>query len=150
MAKAKRRIGIRIDMTPMVDVAFLLLIFFMVTTVFRAPQAMEMNRPPKDAKVQVAESNVLIMLVDKTEDRMFWRTGEEPLQPVLKQDLERFFKEQLAANPNVTVLVKLHREAKYETMVDLMDELEYAKMTRFSLVPIAPDSEELEELAEMP
>ena len=35
--KAKRRVGIRIDMTPMVDVAFLLLIFFMVTTVFRTP-----------------------------------------------------------------------------------------------------------------
>ena len=39
MLKKKRRIGISIDMTPMVDVAFLLLIFFMVTTVFRQPLA---------------------------------------------------------------------------------------------------------------
>ena len=39
----KSRIRVRIDMTPMVDVAFLLLIFFMVTTVFRQPQALEMN-----------------------------------------------------------------------------------------------------------
>ena len=43
--KPKRRAGIRIDMTPMVDVAFLLLIFFMVTTVFRRPLAMEVNLP---------------------------------------------------------------------------------------------------------
>ena len=42
------RVTIRIDMTPMVDIAFLLLIFFMVTTVFRLPQAMEMVLPEND------------------------------------------------------------------------------------------------------
>ena len=57
---AKRRVGIRIDMTPMVDVAFLLLIFFMVTTVFRTPQALEINLPPKDnPPVPIAKSKVL-------------------------------------------------------------------------------------------
>ena len=61
--RPKRRVGIRIDMTPMVDVAFLLLIFFMVTTVFRLPQAMELNLPPKDAEVDVAESSVLMLYV---------------------------------------------------------------------------------------
>jgi biopolymer transport protein ExbD len=44
---ARPRPGIRIDMTPMVDIAFLLLVFFMVTTVFRLPQAMEINLPPE-------------------------------------------------------------------------------------------------------
>ena len=47
VSRKKRRVGIRIDMTPMVDVAFLLLIFFMVTTVFRTPKALEINLPPK-------------------------------------------------------------------------------------------------------
>ena len=46
--RPKRRLGIRIDMTPMVDVAFLLLIFFMVTSVFRTPQALEINLPPDE------------------------------------------------------------------------------------------------------
>jgi biopolymer transport protein ExbD len=143
----RRRTGIRIDMTPMVDIAFLLLIFFMVTTVFRAPQAMEVNRPPKDAKVEVAESNVLIMLVDKNE-RIFWKFTDEALTQISKKDLERFFKEQSASNDKLTILIKLHREAKYETMVDLMDELEYAKMTRFSLIPMS--EEDVEEVSEMP
>ncbi len=143
----RRRVGIRIDMTPMVDIAFLLLIFFMVTTVFRAPQAMEVNRPPKDAKVEVAESNVLIMLVDKDE-RIFWRIMQDPLTRVHMKDLARFFKEQVAANPDLTILIKLHRDAKYETMVDLMDELEFAKMSRFSLIPMA--EEDVEEVMEMP
>jgi biopolymer transport protein ExbD len=47
LRRPKRRLGIRIDMTPMVDIAFLLLIFYMVTTIFAAPQAMEINLPPK-------------------------------------------------------------------------------------------------------
>jgi biopolymer transport protein ExbD len=142
----KRRVGIRIDMTPMVDIAFLLLIFFMVTTVFRAPQAMEMNRPPKDTHVEIAESNVLIVLVDD-EERVFWRVGEEPLEAVEKEDLGRFFTDQLEENPDVTVLVKLHRDATYEMMVDIMDELEYAEMSRFSLIPMT--EEDLEETREM-
>ena len=143
----RRRVGVRVDMTPMVDIAFLLLIFFMVTTIFRAPQAMEMNRPPKDAKVEVAESNVMIMMVDKNE-RIFWRFGEDPLKQVSKSNLVRHFKEHKAANDKLTVLIKLDREASYSTMVDLMDELEYAKMTRFSLIPMS--EEDVEEVSEIP
>ena len=51
--RKKSRVGIHMDMTPMVDIAFLLLIFFMVTTVFRPPLAMEINLPESDATVQV-------------------------------------------------------------------------------------------------
>src|SRR5690348_12814517 len=72
--RSKRRIGVRIDMTPMVDVAFLLLIFFMVTTVFRTPQALEINLPPKDAKVDVAESKTLTIRI-LADDRMYWKRG---------------------------------------------------------------------------
>jgi hypothetical protein len=54
-----KRAGVNMDMTAMVDMAFLLLIFFMVTTVFRRPLAMEINMPEPGAKVQVAESTVL-------------------------------------------------------------------------------------------
>ena len=57
--RRRPRVGVRIDMTPMVDIAFLLLIFFMVTTVFRRPLAMEVNMPDPGAKVEVPESNVL-------------------------------------------------------------------------------------------
>src|SRR5712671_625394 len=73
MSRPKRRVGIRIDMTPMVDVAFLLLIFFMVTTVFRTPQALEINLPPKkDVTVQVGESKILELRV-LPDDRVYWK-----------------------------------------------------------------------------
>ena len=61
--RPKRRVGVRIDMTPMVDVAFLLLIFFMVTTVFRTPRALEINLPPKDIKQEVRESNTMTIRI---------------------------------------------------------------------------------------
>ena len=50
-----------------------------------------------------------------------------------------------AANPDLIVLVKIHREARYEPMVDMMDTLEDAKMERFSLIAMpAADARALE------
>lgn len=62
LRKRKGRPGIVMDMTPMVDIGFLLVIFFMTTTRFREPQAIEINLPPEIAtenQKPVKESNVL-------------------------------------------------------------------------------------------
>lgn len=140
--RPKRRAGIRIDMTPMVDIAFLLLIFFMVTTVFRKPQAMEMNLPPPDQMVKVPESNVLQLYVDQT-NRAFYRFAQAPLAPLDFKNLVPFFKQQAAANSNLIVLVKLDRAAQYETMVSVLDDLEFAGMNRFSMIPMIQEDLEL-------
>ena len=63
--KPKKRMNVRIDMTPLVDVAFLLLTFFMMTTVFRKPSTMEINLPPNDVNVEIAESNLLTLRIDE-------------------------------------------------------------------------------------
>src|SRR5262245_39268451 len=76
LRKMKRRARIRIDMTPMVDVAFLLLIFFMVTTVFRRPQALEMTIPAEKAEQEIPEQNVLQIRVTKDE-QLYWNIGFE-------------------------------------------------------------------------
>jgi biopolymer transport protein ExbD len=128
-----KRPGIRIDMTPMVDVAFLLLIFFMVTTVFRRPLAMEVNMPEPGARVEVPESNVLTVFVDGQE-RILTRMGKGGLTPVAWGDMAPTLTAGAAANPDLIVLVKIAREARYERMVDMMDVLEDAHMQRFSLV----------------
>ena len=131
--KPRPRVGIRVDMTPMVDVAFLLLIFFMVTTVFRQPTAMEINLPAPDATVSVPESNVLTVFVDR-EDALFARIAAEPPSRVTWDDLRPTFEANVTANPDLIVLVRIHPRAPFETMVDMMDLLEDAGMTRFSLV----------------
>src|SRR5678815_1128865 len=119
-----KRIGVKIDMTPMVDVAFLLLIFFMCTTVFRKPQALEINLPPDpNAHVEIAESNVMTLRVlagaDTTQPaQAFWRIAKSPSQQAPVDKLQPVFEREGKANPKLVVLVKIDRQAKYRYMVD--------------------------------
>ena len=134
--RPKRRLGIRIDMTPMVDVAFLLLIFFMVTTVFRTPKALEINLPPKDAKVDVAESKTMTIRI-LSDGRLYWKRGaatnpwNRSSSAEIKSVLQPF-----AGQNEIIVVVKVDREAEFENMVNALDELHAAKLTRFSINPL--------------
>jgi biopolymer transport protein ExbD len=74
----------KIDMTPMVDLAFLLLTFFMLTTTFNKPQAMEINMPVKD-KVndppKIPGNQTLTLLLSE-KNRIYWYMGaDDPNQP---------------------------------------------------------------------
>lgn len=136
--RPKRRVGVRIDMTPMVDVAFLLLIFFMVTTVFRTPQALEINLPPdKDVKIEVAESKVLTVRV-LPDNRAYWKRGTDPWARSDVASLGAVF-QPFKENKDLVVLIKIDREAKFNNMVDIIDELDLAKLTRFSLSTLTPE-----------
>jgi biopolymer transport protein ExbD len=134
--KKGRRLGIRIDMTPLVDVAFLLLTFFMFTTSMSRPQTMEINLPPnKDIKVETAESNTLTVAVaDK--GQLYWRVGIESFKKVDLDELRRILRDQSAQKPKLVTLLKIDRMAKYDTMVNLIDELNLSNITRFSLVSL--------------
>jgi biopolymer transport protein ExbD len=130
--RKKRRVGIRIDMTPMVDVAFLLLIFFMVTTVFRTPQALEINLPPKeDVKVDIAQSKVLEVRV-LNDGRAYWRNAQDPWARSEIKTLANVFKPWKGSKDKV-VIIRIDRDAKFSNMVDIIDELDLASLTRFSL-----------------
>jgi biopolymer transport protein ExbD len=137
--KGKKRLGIRIDMTPMVDIAFLLLIFFMVTTVFRRPLAMEVNIPEPGATVSVPQSNVLTVLVAADASMQYDVGGGTP-EAVTWEGLASLFTTSREANPDLIVLVKIHPGARYAAMVDMMDVLDEAGIQRFSLVEM-PDAE---------
>ncbi|RKX29353.1 MAG: biopolymer transporter ExbD [Candidatus Zixiibacteriota bacterium] len=143
LRRKKRRISIRIDMTPMVDIAFLLLIFYMVSTVFSMPQAMEINLPPEDQKepIPVKESNLLTIRVDQ-EGRFWWnlKTPTPENLPVLlpssldKPDtvlyklepdtLRNLLLQQNRSNSKLNTLILIHREATYSDMVDILDEVD--------------------------
>jgi len=143
LRRPKRRLAIRIDMTPMVDIAFLLLIFYMVTTVFAMPQAMEINLPPKDQmdqQVEVKESNLLTVRVD-SEGRYWWnlrRTSPDNLPQLLPSaptpdtvayalntdTLRNLLVEQNRENNKLSTLVLIHRDASYEDMVNVLDEID--------------------------
>lgn len=141
--RPKRRISIRIDMTPMVDIAFLLLIFYMVSTVFSMPQAMEINLPPIEDTdpIEVKESNLLSVRVDQ-EGRYWWnlKTPTPDNLPLLlpsdsdKPDsvlyqlsadtLRSLLLEQNRANSKLNTLILIHRDADYADMVNILDEID--------------------------
>jgi biopolymer transport protein ExbD len=135
----KKRVGVAIDMTPMVDIAFLLLIFFMVTTVFRLPQAMELNLPPKDADVDVAQSNVLMLYVHG-DGKVMFRTGTDgPLQPVEFSGLRPLVQERARQNEKLITIVKFDRTTQYHWMVDVLDEFIVGKVSRYSFDEMTPE-----------
>src|SRR5438477_3293322 len=83
MLKKKRRIGISIDMTPMVDVAFLLLIFFMCTTQFKPPEKDKITLPESRSDAKSPETDIITVAVtapkpeynNQPHVRVIWRQG---------------------------------------------------------------------------
>jgi biopolymer transport protein ExbD len=146
LRRPKTRIGIRIDMTPMVDIAFLLLIFYMVTTVFSQPQAMEVNLPPTDNPVPVAQSRLLTLRIDADEN-LWWNMAKDPPKPVSFDSLRELLLEQNRLQPKLVTLVKIEKEARYFKMVDVIDEIQIVERQikeqrpnfsyRFSLSPFS-------------
>jgi biopolymer transport protein ExbD len=130
--RRKRRLGIRIDMTPMVDIAFLLLTFFMLTSVFRRPQTMEINLPPQDVEREVKESELLTLRV-MSDATVWWCMGVETPRQIEWKNLHDLLMERKRSIPGLITLVRVDRKAKYTNMVDVMDELNLAALDRFSL-----------------
>lgn len=134
--KKARRLGIRIDMTPLVDVALLLLTFFMYTTSMSRPQTMEINLPPdKDVKVEIAESNLLTLRINE-KGEIFWNAGIESPKRLDPAEQGKFLREKSQGNPKLTTLVKVDRDGRYEMLVNIIDELNLAGIQRFSIAPL--------------
>jgi biopolymer transport protein ExbD len=147
--KKRKRVNVRVDMTPMVDVAFLLLTFFMLTTTMNKPQTMEINLPPTGAKADVAESNLLTLRIS-ADFKIFWNKGVEKPATIDGSDkkatlvnLGKFLKEQNSANPKLITLIKVDGKAKYIDMVDVMDEMNLNGIDRFSLTPMLDDDKKI-------
>ena len=131
----KTRLGVRIDMTPMVDVAFLLLTFFIYTTTMSRPQTMEINLPPSNVNVEVAMSNLLTLRV-KEDGAIFWNMGVDKPEKIEFKSLRSFLGQKSQQNPKLITLLKIDRKGKYKMMVDIMDELNLASISRFSITPM--------------
>jgi biopolymer transport protein ExbD len=143
----KGRVGIRIDMTPMVDVAFLLLTFFMLTTQFRPPTEVEVILPDSHSAIKLPESDVITVSVNK-EGRIFMGVDSQNVRvkvfgeenklrldlPVNTAELEQKLVQARVANPKLRTVLKCDRDAEYGLIMDVMDILEKVNITRFNLV----------------
>ena len=143
MLKKKRRIGIAIDMTPMVDVAFLLLIFFMTTTQFQPPEKDKIDLPKSNSEAKSPESEIITIAVTKAPavKVVFKKRGADGLEEVtyelnpasLNTDLGPALQRARAANPSARVVVKMDKGAKYGIIADMVAGLQQANATRFNV-----------------
>ena len=101
--KAGRRIPIRIDMTPMVDVAFLLLIYFMTTTQFKPPEIAAVTLPKSRSEIHVPESKTIIVTVTD-EGSIFIATEKGQGEEVKKEDFYNAITQVLTPRGNRPVL----------------------------------------------
>jgi biopolymer transport protein ExbB len=133
-ARGGRRIGVRIDMTPMVDVAFLLLIFFMSTTQFKPPEQVSVRLPSSSSEIHVPERDTIILTVNR-EGRVFISsergTDAEEIAPGGALAAIVAWR---SRNPGAVVVVKGDKDAEFGTIADLMTTLAEAKAPRFNLM----------------
>lgn len=129
-----RRRSVRIDMTPMVDVAFLLLIFFMSTTQFKPPEHVAVRLPASTSEIRVPETNTIILTVNR-EGRMFISSeAGTDIQEVGKPELLEAIMAWRSRNPSAVVILKGDRDAAFGEVADMMDTLADAKTLRFNLM----------------
>ena len=116
-----------IPMASLADIAFLLLIFFLVTTTIDVDRGIGLTLPAKGEETEVRTKNIANLLINAQ--------GEVLLdnEPVSVNDVNRVIKLKLQANPLLIVSVKTDRQTKYEVYVQVLDELKIAKATRISI-----------------
>ena len=131
---AKHRLGVRIDMTPMVDVAFLLLIFFMSTTQFKPPEPVAVTLPASRSEVHIPDTETIILTVGPEGRTFISGAAGLDVREVAKDDLVNAIVNWRARNPNAVVVVKGDKNADFGTVADLMDALVQAKTLRFNLM----------------
>ncbi len=172
--KAKKQ-STRVDLTPMVDLGFLLITFFIFTTTMSQPTGMKLNLPkdvdkPEDQN-KAKESGTITFLLSK-DNHVFYYEGQ--LKPDGSNFLSSSFsgennirdllikkKAQVIANyrPNpavkddgpdsdLVVVIKPNEESTYKNIVDVLDEMSINVVRRYALVNISPDENSLIKITE--
>ena len=128
-----KRIGFRIDMTPMVDVAFLLLIFFMSTTQFKPPEEVSVVLPDSHSAFKIPESNTVTLTVAKT-GQLLLSAGHDRAVEVDLNNLEGAIRTARARYPRSYMIVRADKECEYGVMADVMEVLQKTQTLRFNLM----------------
>ena len=141
-----KKVSTKIDMTPMVDLGFLLITFFMLATTFSKPKTMEVNMPDKpkeDTKLpELKESNAFTVLLGEN-DKVYYYSGiKEPEVKVTNFDGNTGIRKILLEkrkNPDIVVIIKFGEKSKYRNIVDILDEMAITNMKRYAIVDFKPD-----------
>ena len=144
-----KKMSTRVDMTPMVDLAFLLLTFFMLTTTFAKPNVMQLTMPVKDDKVEsfVSNSRAMTIILGKGHKVHYYFGLYSPNDhsvPVPELKTTTFaangIREAVLARqqrtPEPIILIKTTDDSKYQDMVDILDEMNITNQKKYALVKL--------------
>ncbi|WP_214072930.1 biopolymer transporter ExbD [Mucilaginibacter sp. dw_454] len=142
----------KVDLTAMVDLAFLLITFFILTTTLQKPTAMDLAMPDneRDIRMNVPESRTMTVLIG-AKDKLEWFIGV-PDKPLSKPRVDDFGKNGIrkalleqsdrirqSQGKDMIVLIKPSDQSNYANVVNLMDELNITNIERRAIVDITPN-----------
>jgi len=112
------------------DIAFLIIIFFMTTSIFSREKGLKTILPEKGEGIKIKSENILTISVNPKGEVLIGN------KIVKIPDVRPQVVEELAKNKDLVVVLKVARTAQYRTMIDVFDELKMAKAERISLMPV--------------
>ena len=111
----------------MADIAFLLLVFFLVTTTIDMDKGLGIILPAEGQELEINKKNILNCLISSSGAVLL---GGEAVE---LKDLSRRVQEELRENDKLIVSVKAHEKAQYDVYIEVLDQLKLAKATRISI-----------------
>ncbi|MCD6249246.1 MAG: biopolymer transporter ExbD [candidate division Zixibacteria bacterium] len=147
--KKKRRVAIRIDMTPMVDIAFLLLIFYMATTSFKPPEARAVDLPESHSQIELPDKDIINLTVTKDdsvyvdyvklvtveiEGEMVETQGRMVIHCQNVSEVSGEILRARARNLRALVVIKADQNARFGLMQDVMKQMQENNLERFLVI----------------
>ncbi len=148
-----KKMSVKIDMTPMVDLGFLLITFFMLTTSLLKPVTMQLNMPEDGPPSKIRCSESLNVVLDD-DNKIRYYQGTECNPKVQTTDFSAngirsvLFDYKNRIGDVFTVVIKSTDKAKYRNMIDLLDEMVITNNKRYAIVPLTLEDKELISLKE--
>ena len=143
--KKSKKLSTRVDLTPMVDLGFLLITFFIFTTTMSQPTAMKLFLPKDvdkpDEQNKVKESAVITLMPSKA-DKIYYYEGLDPSKiqtATWKTIRDAILDKKRRTNvDDFMVIIKPDKDATYKNTVDMLDEMKIDEVHRFAMVDISP------------
>ena len=126
LRERKARVG-AIPEGGMADIAFLLLVFFLVTTTIDMDKGLGIILPAEGQELEINKKNILNCLISSSGNVLL---GGEPVEI---KNIHRKVKDEIYKNKNLIVSVKAHEKTQYDVYVEVLDQLKMANATRISI-----------------
>ena len=133
LGKKKSKVSDGVNMASTADIAFLLLIFFLVTTTFPKDKGLSIVLPEPGEEAQVSQKNILHLIIQPSGIVGVKRGESQQIVQMRPSEIEGLWRQEVSANPNMIAAVKTDPEAPYKFMIDVLDALKRANAERISL-----------------